>query len=77
MKEIPDALGFLLGEAIVRLRKVHYKVGGRVRKEGGDYSYEGEVVGVIKKRSGKVRYVVENDDGLLFIFNEKQLKPCR
>ena len=49
------------------------KVHDLVVKEGGDYSFEGCVVGVITKRSGAVRYVVEDDRGLLFIFNRKQL----
>ena len=46
-----------------------------VRKEGGDFSYEGHIVSVIqKRRSGEVRYVVENEAGMLFIFRGEQLK---
>lgn len=52
----------------------HLKVGDRVIKDTGDYTYEGIIVGVITKLSGKVRYVVEDYRGLLFIFNRKQLK---
>src|SRR5574343_172788 len=52
-----------------------FEVGDRVEKIGGDYSFEGEVVSVFKKRSGAVRLVVEDDRGLLFIFNETNLKP--
>lgn len=46
----------------------------RVRKEGGDYTFEGDVRAIVHKRSGAVRYVVENDDGLLFIFSGEQLR---
>lgn len=49
-------------------------LGDYVRKDSGDYTYEGWVVGVIHKRSGAVRYVVENSTGMLSIFNDKQLK---
>lgn len=45
-----------------------------VRKEGGDFSYEGHVIAVCKKRrSGEIRYVVENAAGMLFIFRGEQL----
>jgi len=48
--------------------------GDFVRKEGGDFSFEGHVVSVVrKKRSGEIRYVVEDDRGLLFIFRGEQL----
>lgn len=45
----------------------------KVIKQGGDYTFEGTVVGIIKKLSGQVRYVVEDDRGLLFIFHGGQL----
>ena len=38
-----------------------------------DYSYEGWLVGVVIKRSCAIRCVVENDNGRLFIHNEKQI----
>ena len=44
-----------------------------VAKYTGDYRYKGWVVGRIKKRNGLQRYVVENEDGMLFIFSEAQL----
>lgn len=50
------------------------KVGDLVEKVGGDYRFRGHVVAVFQKRSGAVRLVVENADGLLFIFNESNLK---
>lgn len=49
-------------------------VGAHVVKEGGDYQYEGIVVCVFEKTSGHWRLVVENRDGMLFIFNEQQLR---
>ncbi len=50
-------------------------VGNRVLKTGGDYSFEGEVVAVFKKRSRVWRVVVENNDGILHIFSPAQLTP--
>lgn len=47
----------------------------RVSKIGGDYRFEGTIVAVFHKMSGKARYVVENNDGLLFIFNHESLRP--
>jgi putative ribosome biogenesis GTPase RsgA len=51
-----------------------FAVGDRVEKTGGDYTFRGYVVAVFVKRSGAVRLVVENADGLLFIFSEAQLR---
>jgi hypothetical protein len=51
-----------------------FQAGDAVEKVGGDYRYAGVVVGVVVKRSGQVRYVVEDDRGLLFIFNGRQLR---
>ncbi len=50
--------------------------GDSVEKTSGDYRFKGTVVSVFYKISGVVRYVVENDDGLLFIFSESQLTKC-
>jgi hypothetical protein len=47
--------------------------GSRVVKDSGDYTFEGEVVAIFTKKSGSLRYVVEDDRGLLFIFNASQL----
>ena len=44
-------------------------------KEGEDSRFEGEVVACFVKRNLKtVRYVVENNDGVLHIPGEKQLR---
>lgn len=51
-----------------------FSVGDYVRKESGDYRFEGWVDCVFPKRSGQVRYVVEDNRGVLFIFAEKNLK---
>lgn len=52
---------------------LNFALGQKVKKVGGDYTFEGEVRGVITKASGQVRVVVENKDGVLHIFNPKQL----
>lgn len=49
------------------------KVGDEVEKTTGDYRYRGVVVSLFHKLNGVVRVVVENEDGMLFIFNEQQL----
>jgi hypothetical protein len=47
--------------------------GMRVRKVVGDYDFDGVVVAVFQKKNGLIRYVVENEAGILHIFSEKQL----
>jgi hypothetical protein len=47
--------------------------GDKVSKTGGDYRFDGTVVGVFPKLSGEVRYVVEDDRGCLHIYSEKNL----
>lgn len=54
-----------------------FAVGDRVIKQSGDYTYEGTVVARFTKRSGAIRYVVEDDRGLLMIMVAKQLEPER
>jgi hypothetical protein len=50
-------------------------VGQRVVKQGEDSRFEGEVVACFVKRNLKtVRYVVENDEGVLHIASERQLQ---
>jgi hypothetical protein len=51
-----------------------WEVGDQVIKTGGDYVFSGEVRAVFSKRSGQVRVVVENPDGILHIFNPRQLE---
>jgi hypothetical protein len=46
-------------------------------KEGEDSRFEGQVVACLVKRDLKtLRYVVENDDGVLHIASERQLRLC-
>lgn len=53
-----------------------YKTGQQFKKVGGDYSFVGTIVSAFTKLNGTVRYVGENKDGLLFIFNEASIEPC-
>jgi hypothetical protein len=48
--------------------------GDKVRKTGGDYRFDGVVVCAFTKLSGARRYVVEDNRGILHIFNEAQLE---
>lgn len=52
-------------------------VGDRVEKIGGDYTFKGIVVSVFQKTLGGTRVVVENEQGLLHIFSEKQLETIK
>jgi hypothetical protein len=54
-----------------------FQVGDSVVKGGGDYTFEGVVRSVFAKRSGAVRYVVENDAGILHIFSAGNLTHAR
>jgi hypothetical protein len=49
-------------------------VGQRVVKQGEDSRFEGEIVACFLKRNLKtIRYVVEDDGGVLHIASERQL----
>ena len=52
-----------------------FQVGDKVKKVGGDYTFEGTVVAVFQKLSGVTRYVVEDDRGVLHVYSEKNLAP--
>ena len=49
-------------------------IGDKVEKVGGDYTFNGIIVSIFKKLSGKVRIVAEDDRGILHIFSEKNLE---
>lgn len=51
-----------------------FQVGDEVEKTAGDYRYRGTVVVIFRKLNGVERLVVENGDGMLFIFNDRQLE---
>jgi len=52
-----------------------YEVGDEVQKLKGDYTFKGLVVAKFAKRSGVLRYVIEDDRGILMIMNGAQLQP--
>jgi hypothetical protein len=52
-----------------------FAMGDAVSKVVGDYTFDGQVRGVVLKKRGQVRYVVEDDRGLLHIFSAAQLAP--
>ena len=52
-----------------------YKRGDPVIKDTGNYKFAGRIAFLgTKLNSGALYYAVENDDGVLLIMNEKQLK---
>lgn len=51
-----------------------FEVGDRVKKTGGDYRFDGQIVAKFRKRSGAIRFVVEDDRGLLFIFSSNNIE---
>ncbi|QNN99811.1 hypothetical protein P67b_00052 [Ruegeria phage Tedan] len=51
-----------------------FAVGDNVEKVGGDYSFVGHVVSTFHKRSGLARYVVEDDRGVLHVFNGRIMR---
>lgn len=51
-----------------------FKVGDLVKKVGGDYRFDGTVVAKFTKLSGAVRFVVEDDRGVLHVYSEKNLE---
>lgn len=51
-----------------------FSVGDHVINRGGGYHFTGAVVAAFRKRSGEVRYVVENEYGILQIFSVTEIK---
>ena len=51
-----------------------FKTKDKVKKVGGDYTFEGEVVAAFPKLSGQIRYVVEDDRGILHVYSDRVLK---
>ncbi len=45
-----------------------------VFKVGGDYQFSGYIVAKFVKLSGQIRYVVEDDRGVLHIYSFKNLR---
>ena len=48
-------------------------IGSKVKKIGG-YIFEGEIRAIFTRKNKEFRYVVENGEGILHIFNGKQLE---
>lgn len=51
-----------------------FRKGDAVEKVGGDYTFKGVVVSCFHKKSGVMRYVVEDDRGVLHIYSAKCLR---
>lgn len=51
------------------------KLGDKVEKIGGDYTFAGVIVADFIKLSGARRFVVEDDRGVLHVYSEKNLRP--
>jgi hypothetical protein len=54
--------------------EINFKVGDKVEKVGGDYTFVGHVVAVFPKLSGAIRLVVEDDRGVLHVYSQKILR---
>ena len=52
-----------------------FKIGDKVYKPLG-YKFDAIIVAVFQTTAGLTRIVAENTDGLLHIFNEKNLELC-
>lgn len=55
--------------------RAQFTIGDPVRKIGGDYSIDGWIAAIVTKRSGAIRYVVEDERGMLLIYSAAQLAP--
>lgn len=53
---------------------IEFTIGSAVRKIGGDYRFDGTVVSVFQKLSGRWRLVVQDDRGVLHIFSPHNLE---
>lgn len=70
-------LASILEDVLFRIDSVdtsHLEERTMVRKIGGDYRFDGTVVGIIAKLSGEIRYAVEDDRGIVHIFRREQLE---
>lgn len=74
-KAFEFAVKVLNGDTEMPVDMPAFHVGSSVRKTGGDYRFEGTVVAVFPKLSGQVRYVVEDDRGVLHVYSVKNLAP--
>lgn len=56
------------------MKYMKFGIGDKVRKVSGDYTFKGVVVAAFQKLSGSHRFVVENQEGILHIFSDKNLE---
>ena len=75
-----ESTGYLASKYVNFMNTNHPKrepklnMGVYVEKTKGDYKYKGTIVCIFYELTGALRYCVEDDRGLLFIFNEKSLE---
>ena len=50
------------------------EIGDKVRRINSDYEFIGTVVSVFEKTSGLIRYVIEDERGILFIWNRENME---
>lgn len=48
-------------------------IGQAIQKRSGDYRCDGWIMAIVTKRSGAVRYIVEDDRGMLLVMNAAQI----
>ena len=60
---------------ITEPEQTRFVVGEHVRTRGVVSRFAGEVVAVFRKRSGAVRYIVEDERGVLLMFSALHLEP--
>lgn len=56
------------------LEQMTFRIGDKVIKDSGDYTFEGVVVSAFYKLGGQPRFVVEDDRGILHIYSAGNLK---
>lgn len=59
---------------VIMTEEINFKVGDKVEKVGGDYTFVGYIVAVFPKLSGAIRLVVEDDRGVLHVYSQKILR---
>jgi hypothetical protein len=52
------------------------KVGDKVQRVNSDYKFIGTVVSKFNKTTGQIRYVVEDDRGVLFIWRRDNMEKA-
>lgn len=52
------------------------KVGDKVERVNSDYKFIGTVVSKFNKTTGQIRYVVEDDRGVLFIWRRDNMEKA-